>query len=56
MRGRHPEERRDRHGQPGRKAQRPAFAGRPRASVGVGVSVLWGLVRIHVARAVESSA
>ena len=28
----------------------------PRPSVGAGVSVLWGLVRIHVARAVESGA
>jgi hypothetical protein len=37
-------------------ARRLAFAGRPRASVGAGVSVLWGLVRIHVARAVESGA
>jgi hypothetical protein len=37
-------------------ARRLAFGGRPRASVGAGVSVLWGLVRLHVARALDSGA
>lgn len=31
-----------------------AFAGGPRASVGAGVSVLWGLLRVYLARAMEA--
>jgi hypothetical protein len=31
-----------------------AFAGGPRASVGAGVSVLWGLLRVYVARPLEA--
>jgi hypothetical protein len=31
-----------------------AFAGGPRASVGAGSSALWGVLRIHVARALEA--
>jgi len=31
-----------------------AFAGGPRSSVGAGISALWGVLRIHVARALEA--
>jgi len=32
-----------------------AFTGGPRASVGAGISALWGVLRVHVARALEAN-